>query len=289
MILKIFFLKMLLISLLFSNKFNFNELNNFNDNVKEGLKYLRIEFSDNKQPTLVENNNKIFQITINPRRNNYEESVMMAFSCIGKIINQRLLLNTYNENIFIPSIVIVHCNVPIGRNGTYFKTSSTFIILDSFITGAINASTFWNEIISTTEYLSNELYLNKDPSFFRENVEYENLIASRIAIENKNNPNSANLISMALKSKYIPGLQGQLESMLMKHMKSKHSKLMNDVLGSSPSDEQLLRLGKLIFIHIQKPINELQEIHTMDSIRFLWNGGKYPISINEFYLRNSNN
>lgn len=280
---------MLLISLLFSNKYNFNELNNFNDNVKEGLKYLRIEFSDNKQPTLVENNNKIFQITINPRRNNYEESVMMAFSCIGKIINQRLLLNTYNENIFIPSIVIVHCNVPIGRNGTYFKTSSTFIILDSFITGAINASTFWNEIISTTEYLSNELYLNKDPSFFRENVEYENLIASRIAIENKNNPNSANLISMALKSKYIPGLQGQLESMLMKHMKSKHSKLMNDVLGSSPSDEQLLRLGKLIFIHIQKPINELQEIHTMDSIRFLWNGGKYPISINEFYLRNSNN
>ena len=214
---------------------------------------------------------------------------MMTFSCIGKIINQRLLLNTYNENIFIPSIVIVHCNVPIGRNGTYFKTSSTFIILDSFITGAINASTFWNEIISTTEYLSNELYLNKDPSFFRENVEYENLIASRIAIENKNNPNSANLISMALKSKYIPGLQGQLESMLMKHMKSKHSKLMNDVLGSSPSDEQLLRLGKLIFIHIQKPINELQEIHTMDSIRFLWNGGKYPISINEFYLRNSNN
>lgn len=289
MILKIFFLKILLISLLFSNKYNFNELNNFNDNVKEGLKYLRIEFSDNKQPTLVENNNKIFQITINPRRNNYEESVMMAFSCIGKIINQRLLLNTYNENIFIPSIVIVHCNVPIGRNGTYFKTSSTFIILDSFITGAINASTFWNEIISTTEYLSNELYLNKDPSFFRENVEYENLIASRIAIENKNNPNSANLISMALKSKYIPGLQGQLESMLMKHMKSKHSKLMNDVLGSSPSDEQLLRLGKLIFIHIQKPINELQEIHTMDSIRFLWNGGKYPISINEFYLRNSNN
>ena len=289
MILKIFFLKMLLISLLFSNKYNFNELNNFNDNVKEGLKYLRIEFSDNKQPTLVENNNKIFQITINPRRNNYEESVMMAFSCIGKIINQRLLLNTYNENIFIPSIVIVHCNVPIGRNGTYFKTSSTFIILDSFITGAINASTFWNEIISTTEYLSNELYLNKDPSFFRENVEYENLIASRIAIENKNDPNSANLISMALKSKYIPGLQGQLESMLMKHMKSKHSKLMNDVLGSSPSDEQLLRLGKLIFIHIQKPINELQEIHTMDSIRFLWNGGKYPISINEFYLRNSNN
>ncbi|MAI88696.1 MAG: hypothetical protein CMF98_06555 [Candidatus Marinimicrobia bacterium] len=289
MILKIFFLKMLLISLLFSNKYNFNELNNFNDNVKEGLKYLRIEFSDNKQPTLVENNNKIFQITINPRRNNYEESVMMAFSCIGKIINQRLLLNTYNENIFIPSIVIVHCNVPIGRNGTYFKTSSTFIILDSFITGAINASTFWNEIISTTEYLSNELYLNKDPSFFRENVEYENLIASRIAIENKNDPNSANLISMALKSKYIPGLQGQLESMLMKHMKSKHSKLMNDVLGSSPSDEQLLRLGKLIFIHIQKPINELQKIHTMDSIRFLWNGGKYPISINEFYLRNSNN
>jgi len=289
MILKILFLKMLLISLLFSNKYNFNELNNFNDNVKEGLKYLRIEFSDNKQPTLVENNNKIFQITINPRRNNYEESVMMAFSCIGKIINQRLLLNTYNENIFIPSIVIVHCNVPIGRNGTYFKTSSTFIIIDSFITGAINASTFWNEIISTTEYLSNELYLNKDPSFFRENVEYENLIASRIAIENKNNPNSANLISMALKSKYIPGLQGQLESMLMKHMKSKHSKLMNDVLGSSPSDEQLLRLGKLIFIHIQKPINELQEIHTMDSIRFLWNGGKYPISINEFYLRNSNN
>tara|TARA_A100001011_G_scaffold134512_1_gene141861 strand:- start:3097 stop:3948 length:852 start_codon:yes stop_codon:yes gene_type:complete len=283
MILKILFLKMLLISLLFSNKYNFN------DNVKEGLKYLRIEFSDNKEPTLEENNNKIFQITINPRRNNYEEAVMMTFSCIGKIINRRLLLNTNNENIFIPSIVIVHCNVPIGRNGTYFKTSSTFIILDSFITGAINASTFWNEIILTTEYLSNELYLNKDPSFFRENVEYENLIASRIAIENKNNPNSANLISMALKSKYIPGLQGQLESMLMKHMKSKHSKLMNDVLGSSPSDEQLLRLGKLIFIHIQKPINELEEIHTMDSIRFLWNGGKYPIAINDFYLRNSNN
>lgn len=288
MILKVLFIKIFLISSLLSNKYKFNELNNFNYNVEESLKYLRIDFSNSNQSTLVENNNTIYQITINPRRNNYEEAVMMTFSCIGKIINQRLLKND-NENIFIPSIVIVHCNVPVGRNGTYFKISSTFIILDSFVTGAINASTFWNEIILTTEYLSNELYLNKEPSFFKENVEYENLIASRIAIENKNNPNSANLISMALKSKYIPGLQGQLELMLMKHMKSKHSELMNDVLGSSPSDEQLLRLGKLIFIHIQKPINELQEIHTMDSIRFLWNGGKYPTSINEFYLRNSNN
>ena len=94
---------------------------------------------------------------------------------------------------------------------------------------------------------------------------------------------------MALKSKYIPGLQGQLESMLISHMKSKHSELMIDVLGSTPSDEQLLRLGKLIFIHIQRPIEKLHEIHTMDSIRFLWNGGEYPISINEFYSKNPAN
>ena len=259
------------------------------NNVEKGLDYLRIDYSFINNTTLVDNNNNtIFEITINPRRNNYEEVLMMTFSCIGKIINKRLL-KPNNNQLYIPSVVIVHCNIPIGKNDIYFRSSSTYIIIDSFVTGVINASAFWNEIILSTEYLSGEVYLKNIPSFFKENIEYENLIASRIAIENKNNPKSANLISMALKSKYIPGLQGQLESMLISHMKSKHSELMIDVLGSTPSDEQLLRLGKLIFIHIQRPIEKLQEIHTMDSIRFLWNGGEYPISINEFYSKNPAN
>ena len=289
----IIYLNIFFLSQLFSNNYNYNQINSFNSNVEKGLDYLRVEFLAHEEPILINNNNTIFQITINSRRNNYEESVMMAFSCIGKIINKRLSLENKIENVFLPSIVIIHCNVPIGRNGSYFKTSSTFIILDNFINGTINASTFWDEIISTTEYLSDEFYLDRNPSFFDYSIEYENLIASRIAIENKNNPKSANLISMASKAKYIPGLQGQLESVLMNYMKSKHSDLMEDVLGSSPSDKQLLRLGKLVFIHIQKPLETLYEIHAIDSIRYIWNGGEYPNSINhyynEYYKKNSKN
>jgi len=280
---KIIYLNILFLSQLFSNNYDYDQINSFNSNVEKGLNYLRVEFQTHDEPILINNNNTIFQITINSRRNNYEESVMMAFSCIGKIINKRLLLENKIENVFLPSVVIIHCNVPIGRDGSYFKTSSTFIILDNFINGSIDASSFWNEIILSTEYLNDEFYLDKNPSFFDYSVEYENLIASRIAIENKNNPKSANLISMASKAKYIPGLKGQLESILMNYMKSKHPELMNDVLGSNVSDKQLLRLGKLVFIHIQKPLEKLYEIHAIDSIRYIWNGGKYPNSINHYY------
>ena len=154
----IIYLNIFFLSQLFSNNYNYNQINSFNSNVEKGLDYLRVEFLAHEEPILINNNNTIFQITINSRRNNYEESVMMAFSCIGKIINKRLSLENKIENVFLPSIVIIHCNVPIGRNGSYFKTSSTFIILDNFINGTINASTFWDEIISTTEYLSDEFY-----------------------------------------------------------------------------------------------------------------------------------
>jgi len=281
----IVYLNILCLSQLFSNNYDYNQINSFNSSVEKGLNYLRVEFQQHDEPILINNNNTIFQITINSRRNNYEESLMMAFSCIGKIINKRLLLENKVENLFFPSVIIIHCNVPIGRNGSYFKTSSTFIILDNFINGSIDAASFWNEIILSTEYLSDDFYLDQNPSFFDYSVEYENLVASRIAIENKNNPKSANLISMASKAKYIPGLQGQLESVLMNYMKSKHSELMQDVLGSHPSDKQLLRLGKLVFMHIQKPLEILYQIHAMDSMRYIWNGGEYPNSINNYYSK----
>ena len=88
MILKILIIIFFFISYSFSNENN--DLFNFNNNVEKGLDYLRIDYSIINNTTLVDkNNNTIFEITINPRRNNYEEVLMMTFSCIGKIIKKR--------------------------------------------------------------------------------------------------------------------------------------------------------------------------------------------------------
>ena len=170
----------------------------------------------------------------------------------------------------IPSIVTVHCAIPVGRDDSQLTASTSSVVLRNFVEGTITASEFWDEITNSVEYISETQYINKSPEIFVTDVEYENLIAARIALENKNNPRTANLISMASKAKYVWGLQAKVESILMEQMKTKHMDLMVAVMGKTPNDEEMLRLGRLVFLHVQKPQDELIDTHTGDSLRYVW-------------------
>ena len=88
---------------------------------------------------------------------------------------------------------------------------------------------------------------------------------------------------MANKASYVPGLQKRLESMLMKYMKSKHTELMTQVMGRKPSDEQMLRIGKLVFFHVGTPMGQIIDVHSNDSLRYVWGGRVYPIPLDEYY------
>ena len=182
-----------------------------------------------------------------------------------------------------PSIVTVHCVIPVGRDDSELTASTSSVVLRNFVGGTITASEFWDEITNSVEYISETQYINKSPAIFVTDVEYENLIAARIALENKNNPRTANLISMASKAKYVWGLQAKVESMLMEQMKTKHMDLMVAVMGKTPNDEEMLRLGRLVFLHVQKPQDELIDTHTGDSLRYVWGGGSYPKSMDQYY------
>jgi len=257
----------------------------FTYQVHSALKYYRLPYSDeNTSFRKAESNNTVFRISLESRRNNFEEVVILGFSCVGKVMQREMHKEQKSDYVaLLPSIVTVHCSIPVGRDGSQLTASTSSVVLRNFIDGTITASEFWNEVMNSLEYVSEANYINKSPSIFITDVEYENLIAARIALENQNNPRSGNLISMASKAKYVWGLQAKVESMLMEHMKSKHMDLMIGVMGKTPNDEEMLRLGRLVFLHVQKPQDELIETHTGDSLRYVWGGGSYPKAIDQYY------
>ena len=61
---------------------------------------------------------------------------------------------------------------------------------------------------------------------FNADVDYENLVSSRIALENMNNPRVSGLISMATNAKYVWGLEAKLESIVLDQMKTNHIDMM---------------------------------------------------------------
>ena len=257
----------------------------FTYQVHSALKYYRLPYKDDNTSFLkAKSNNTVFKISLTSRRNNFEEVVILGFSCVGKVMQREMHKEKKTDYVaLIPSIVTVHCNIPVGRDGSQLTASTSSVVLRNFVEGTITASEFWDEITNSVEYISETQYINKSPAIFVTDVEYENLIAARIALENKNNPRTANLISMASKAKYVWGLQAKVESLLMDHMKTKHMDLMVAVMGKTPNDEEMLRLGRLVFLHVQKPQDELIETHTGDSLRYVWGGGSYPKAMDLYY------
>ena len=257
----------------------------FTYQVHSALKYYRLPYSDeNTSFRKAKSNNTVFKISLTSRRNNFEEVVILGFSCVGKVMQREMHKEKKSDYVaLIPSIVTVHCVIPVGRDGSQLTASTSSVVLRNFVEGTITASEFWDEITNSVEYVSETQYINKSPAIFVTDIEYENLIAARIALENKNNPRTANLISMASKAKYVWGLQAKVESMLMDHMKTKHMDLMVAVMGKTPNDEEMLRLGRLVFLHVQKPQDELIETHTGDSLRYVWGGESYPKAMDKYY------
>ena len=257
----------------------------FTYQVYSALKYYRLPYSDeNTSFRKAKSNNTVFKISLTSRRNNFEEVLILGFSCVGKVMQREMHKEKKSDYVaLIPSIVTVHCVIPVGRDDSELTASTSSVVLRNFVEGTITASEFWDEITNSVEYISETQYINKSPEIFVTDVEYENLIAARIALENKNNPRTANLISMASKAKYVWGLQAKVESMLMEQMKTKHMDLMVAVMGKIPNDEEMLRLGRLVFLHVQKQQDELIETHTGDSLRYVWGGESYPKAMDQYY------
>ncbi len=282
-----------LIVVTISGQTSLPEEKRFISDVHTALGYFRVSHISH-QTTFNDgqNNNKILELNLKSRRNNFEEVLMLGFSCVGKVMN-RELSKEYNNEFppTVPSIVIINCNIPVGRNGTALSVSTNSALVVQFVDGSMSASQFWMELKNSFQYSSDLGITSGQPDILTADVDFENLISARIAMESKNNPRVSNLISMANKASYIPGLQGRLESLLMNHMKSTHTGLMTEVIGKTPSDPEMLRIGKLVFFHVGHSMDDIIDVHTNDSLRYVWGGRLYPkpldIYYDEYYQKNN--
>ena len=100
-----------------------------------------------------QNNNKILELNLKSRRNNFEEVLMLGFSCVGKVMNRELSKEHNNESPpTLPSIVIINCNIPVGRNGTALSVSTNSALVVQFVDGSMSASQFWMELKNSFQY-----------------------------------------------------------------------------------------------------------------------------------------
>tara|TARA_Y100000590_G_scaffold178936_1_gene204098 strand:- start:7677 stop:8552 length:876 start_codon:yes stop_codon:yes gene_type:complete len=249
------------------------------------MSYFRMELDERSLSfSNIENNNTLFTMPIKSRRNNYEEIILLSYGCIGRSIQNQLQMNTgTKEFMLIPSIVSIDCTIPLGRDNTQLATSINHKTAVQFAEGLMSSQEFWEEIMNSAETSSNMNMIMRTPAIFMTDVDFENLIAARIALEGKGNPKIDNILSLASKASYVPGLQSKLENMLVDHMKTKHISLMTRVLGYEPAEDQIVRIGKQFFYHAQKPYIEVKEIHISDSLRYVWKGNKYPQVLDQHY------
>ena len=74
-----------------------------------------------------------------------------------------------------------------------------------------------------------------------------------------------------------------IDLLLLSHLKSNHSVLMNRVMKKELNEDQMLRIGRQFFIHIQKSYEEIKQSHTSDSLKYVWKGNIYPIELDHYY------
>lgn len=255
----------------------------FVNSTRSILKYYRINVAE-EGISLREgpNNNTVLGVTIDTRRNNFEEALLLGFASVGKAISYASE-KADDGRIFYPSVITVQCRVPLGRNGTSVSASANSKIVTQFVDGTLPASRFWWEIHDSFQTISDMTLPSETPAILKADVDYENLVASRIAMENMNNPRVSTIIGMASKAKYVWGLEAKLESMVLNHMKTNHADMMSEVLGVQPEEEQILRIGKQVFTYIKLTYPEVEETHTTDSLRYVWSGRRYPVSLDSYY------
>lgn len=257
----------------------------FVNSVHSSLTYFRVPHS--RELTAFqegEHNNSILEITLKSRRNNFEEMLILGFSCVGKVMQRETARWSESEEPpALPSIVMVHCDIPLGRNRSSLAASSNGALVVKFVEGSITARQFWWEISNSFEYASDFGVRSGEPAILNTDVDFENLVAARIAMESKNNPRVSNLVGMASKASFIPGVKGRLEAVLMDYMKSNHSALMKEVIGKSPTEGEMSRIGKLVFFHVQQPLDEIIDAHTGDSLKYVWGGRHYPRPLDRYY------
>ena len=259
--------------------------NVFKNEVFRYLRYFRIPTNDIELSfSITENDNILFSATVQSRRNNFEEVLVKTYACIGRVMitvpNSKL---NEQQLLILPSIINVKCHIPVGRNNTYFSTSANSKEVIQFTNGVITAEGF---LIGLKESMDGSFvpYADKSvSSIMNADVDFENLIAVRMALEGKNNPRLSSVLSLASKAKYIPGLEYKIEVMMLDKIKTKHWDLMKETFGYPPSDKQIKRIGKQVFYHIQMEPMDIINTHTNDSLRYVWKGRKYPAPLNIYY------
>jgi len=268
----------------YTRKINFQQEREFKHEVFRYFRYFRIQ-TDDVELTFDEiDNNVVFTATVNSRRNNYEEMILKTFACIGRVIirvpDSRL---NHDQLFIIPSIITVNCNIPVRRDNSYISASANNKAVAQFTNGALTAEGFLYELRGSMEGSFTGYDNTSMPSILTADVDFENLIAARLALEGKNNPRLSTVLNLASKAKYIPGVERKIEAMMLEKMKTKNAYLLFQVFGYHPEDPQLKRIGKQVFYHIQMEAGEILDTHTNDSLRYVWKGRKYPEPLNEYY------
>ena len=263
-----------------------NQARSFVNDVVKNMNYFRIEFDDRALSlSETDNGNTIFTLPINSRRNNFEEVIILSYGCIGRAIKYQLDKAVKDgKKVIVPSIVTIECYIPMGRNNTYLVSSLNNKILVQFVDGTITAEQIWREINNTFESSTHFPMTSRTPEIFMTDVDFENMISARIALEGKNSPNLSTILSLASKASWVPGLEGQIEGMLVDHLRENHLVLMTDVMGTVPTESQMVRIGKQFFFHVQKPVDEITATHTKDSLRYVWKGNTYPEALDKYYI-----
>ncbi|CUV10283.1 hypothetical protein MGWOODY_Mmi2258 [hydrothermal vent metagenome] len=267
-----------------TRKINFQQERAFKHEVFRYFRYFRIQ-TDDVELTFDEiDNNVVFTATVNSRRNNYEEMILKTFARIGRVIigipDSRL---NHDQLFIIPSIITVNCNIPVRRDNSYISASANNKAVAQFTNGALTAEGFLYELRGSMEGSFTGYDNTSMPSILTADVDFENLIAARLALEGKNNPRLSTVLNLASKAKYIPGVERKIEAMMLEKMKTKNAYLLFQVFGYHPGDPQLKRIGKQVFYHIQMEPGEILDTHTNDSLRYVWKGRKYPEPLNEYY------
>ena len=267
-----------------TQKINFQQEQAFKNEVFRYFRYFRIQTDEVDLSFDEIDNNVVFKATVNSRRNNYEEMILKTFACIGRVImkipDSRL---NHDQHFIIPSIITVNCNIPVRRDNSYISASANNKAVAQFTKGALTAKGFLYELRGSMEGSFTDYDNTSMPSILTADVDFENLIAARLALEGKNNPRLSTVLSLASKAKYIPGVERKIEAMMLEKMKTKNAYLLFQVFGYHPGDPQLKRIGRQVFYHIQMEPGEILDTHTNDSLRYVWKGRIYPEPLNEYY------
>ena len=268
-----------------TRKINLQQERAFKNEVFRYFRYFRIQTEGvDLSFDEIDNNNVVFTATIRSRRNNFEEVILKTFACIGRVMISVPDSELNNDQLFIiPSIITVNCDVPVRRDNNYISATANNKAVIQFTNGVMTAEGFLFELRGSMAGSFTAYDNTLMPSILTADVDFENLIAARLALEGKNNPRLSTVLSLASKAKYIPGVERKIEVMMLERMKTKHADLMFQIFGYPPADPQLKRIGKQVFYHIQMEPGEILNTHTNDSLRYVWKGRKYPEPLNKYY------